>query len=449
MSGQALNARRGRPAKRAGRRGAEPRPPRPVGRRLAAVCPALAGALILLAGCSGTSTGPSPAASASPAGTVSGAASAVPDNGVLRLVVPAGPVQTGNIDPRDDWVTPFEQQTGCQVELRDAGTDALAINDVNRGIGRSYYDGVLGSPEVLGALAQAGDLQPLDVQRITGYPQLSPQLRAAPSELYGGKLYGMPYSWDSYVTGYDPAVVKPAPQSWDTLFEPASAARYAHKITVPDSPVTLALAAVYLKSAQPSLGITDPFELTKPQLAAAQQAVIAIRPSVGSFWSQDSEVIGPLGDGQYVLGAVLDHQIEEMSRAGLPTAGWPAPAATTGQGPAVADVLSWMMTAKAPNSSCMYKWLSWSASPYVQESVSAFTSDAPANPAACRGAAAANCSQYHESSLPVVRNIVFEHLPVGDCGNGQAGCTTYEQWQTAWQRISLLPAPTATASTGS
>ncbi len=226
---------------------------------------------------------------------------------------------------------------------------------------------MLGSPEVLGTLAWAGDIQPLDVQRITGYPQLSPRLRAAPSELYDGKLYGMPYSWDFYVTGYDPAVVKPAPQSWDTLFEPASAARYAHRITVPDSPVTLALAALYLKSAQPSLGITDPFELTEPQLAAAQQAVIAIRPSVGSFWSQDSDVVGPLGDGQYVLGAVLNHQIEEMSRAGLPTAGWPAPAATAGQGPAVADVQSWMMTAKSPNSSCMYKWLSWSASADVQE----------------------------------------------------------------------------------
>jgi len=448
VSGQALNARRGRPAKRAGR-GVEPRPPRLVGRRLAAVFPALAGALILLAGCSGTTTGPSPAASASPAGTVSGAASAVPDNGVLRLVVPPGPVQSGNVDPRDDWVTPFEQQTGCRVELRTADTDAQAINDVDHGIGPSFYDGVLGSPEVLGTLAGAGDLQPLDLQRITGYPQLSPRLRAAPSELYGGKLYGMPFSWDSYVTGYDPAVVKPAPQSWDTLFKPASAARYAHKTTVPDSPVTLALAALYLKSAQPSLGITDPFELTKPQLAAAQQAVIAIRPSVGSFWSQDSDVIGPLGDGQYVLGAVLNHQIEEMSRAGLPTAGWPVPAASAGQGPAVADVLSWMMTAKAPNSSCMYKWLSWSASPYVQERVSAFTSDAPANPAACRGAAAANCSLYHESTLPVARNIVFEHLPVGDCGNGQTGCTSYEQWQTAWQRVSPLPAPTATASTGS
>ncbi len=447
MSGQALNARRGRPAKRAGR-GPESRPPRRAGRRLAAAFPALAGALILLAGCSGSITAPSPAASASPAGTVSGAASAVPDNGVLRLVVPPGPVQNGNVDSREDWVTPFERQTGCKVELKNAETDAQAINDVNQGIGRYYYDGVLGSPEVLGALAGAGDLQPLDVQRITGYPQLSPRLRTAPSELYGGRLYGMPYTWDSYVIGYDDAAVEPAPQGWAALFRPASATRYAHKLTLPDSPVTLALAALYLESAQPSLGITDPFELTKPQLAAAQQAVIAIRPSVAAFWSQDSEVVGPLGDGQYVLGAVLNHQIEEMARAGLPTAGGPALAATAGQGPAVARVLSWMMTANAPNSSCMHKWLSWSASPYVQERVSAFTSDAPANPSACRGVAAANCSQYQESSLPTARDVVFEHLPVGGCGNGQTGCTTYGQWKTAWQRVASLPAPTAQASAG-
>ncbi len=447
MSGQALNARRGRPAKRAGR-GPERRPPRRAGRRLAAALPALAGALILLAGCSGSGTGPSPAASASPAGTGSGAASAVPDNGLLRLVVPPGPVQNGNVDSREDWVTPFEHQTGCRVELKITDTDAEAINAVNRGIGRYYYDGVLGSPEVIGTLARAGDLQPLDVQRITGYPQLSPRLRTAPSELYGGTLYGMPNSWDSYVIGYDGAAVTPAPQSWAALFRPASATRYAHKMTLPDSPVTLALAALYLESAQPSLGITDPFELTKPQLAAAQQAVIAIRPSVAAFWSLDSDVVGPLGDGQYVLGAVLNHQIEEMARAGLPTAGGPALAATAGQGPAVARVLSWMMTAKAPNSSCMYKWLSWSASPYVQERVSAFTSDAPANPSACRGAAAANCSQYRESSLPAAKNVVFEHLPVSGCGHGQTGCTTYGPWKTAWQRVAALPVPTAKASVG-
>ena len=251
---------------------------------------------------------------------------------MVRLVVPPGPVQNGNVDPEADWVTAFEQQTGCQIELKDASTDAQALADITRGAGRSYYDGILASPEAAGQLIEAGAVRPLEVQRITGYTQLSPTLRSAPSEVSGSRVYGMPYSWDSYVTGYDAGKVKPAPQSWSSLFEPASAARYGGKITVPDAPVTLALAALYLKSAQPSLGITDPFELTEPQLAAAVQAVTAVRHNIGTFWTQDSLVIGQLGDGQDVLGAVLSHQIVEMARAGLPTAGVPGHGRRTGYG---------------------------------------------------------------------------------------------------------------------
>ena len=384
MSGKALNARSRPYAWRGNRAG---KPSRSTSRRgLPVVAPALAAALVLLAGCSGTpaaapQAGATAAATASPGST----ASAVPARGVIRLVVSPGPVQNGNVDPKVDWVTPFERQTGCLVVLKNASTDAQAVNDVNRGTGRSYYNGVLGSPEVLGQLAAAKALQPLNVQRIAGYAALSPRLRGAASELFGGQVYGMPYSWDSYVTGYDAGKVRPAPQGWSALFAPASAAQYAGKITLPDSPVTLALAALYLKSAQPSLGISDPFELTKPQLAAAVQAVSAVRPSVGTFWNQDSVVVGQLGDGQDLLGAVLSHQIVEMSRAGLPTAGVPSPTEAAGPGTAVGEVLSWMVTSKAPETDCMYRWLSWSASASVQERVSAWTANAPANPAACRG----------------------------------------------------------------
>jgi putative spermidine/putrescine transport system substrate-binding protein len=397
--------------------------------------------MVLLAGCSGTRTGTSHAAAAT--STPGASPVSTSSRGIIRLVVEPGPVQNGNVDPRYDWVTPFEQRTGCQVELKNAATDAQAVNYVNRGIGRSYYDGVLGDPEVLGQLIKAKALQPLNLQRITGYSAISPRLRTAPSELSGAKVYGMPYSWDSYVTGYNAGKVKPAPLGWASLFAPDSASRYSGKITMPDSPVTLALAALYLKSARPSLGISDPFELTKPQLAAAEQAVSAVRHHVDTFWTQDSSVIGQLGDGQDVLGAVLSHQVVQMSRAGLPTAGVPAPTTSAGSGSTVADVLSWMMTSQAPNSPCMYQWLSWSASPYVQERVSVWTNAAPANPAACHGAAAANCSEFHEASLPTARNLVFDHLPAGDCGNGLTSCTDYPKWQAAWQHITGEAAPTS------
>jgi putative spermidine/putrescine transport system substrate-binding protein len=438
VSGQALYARSQQEAER-GNRGRERARYATGRRRLAVALPALTGVLVLLAGCSGTRTGATPAAvanSAAPSSSLSA--------GLIRLVVPPGPVQNGNVNPRYDWVTPFEQRTGCQVLLKNASTDAQAVRDISQGAGRSYYDGVLGDPEVLGQLVKLTAIQPLNVQRITGYAQISPRLRTAPGEVSGGKVYGMPYLWDSYVTGYDVGKVKPAPQSWTSLFAPDFASRYPGKITMPNSPVTLALAALYLKSAQPSLGISDPFELTEPQLAAAQQAVSAVRSQVGTFWAQDSSVIGQLGDGQDLLGAVLSHQIVQMSRAGLPTAGVPALTAATGAASPVADVLSWMMTAQAPVAPCMYQWLSWSVSNYVQERVSAWTNEAPASLAACRGAAAANCAGFHETSLATARNIVFDHLPVSNCGNGQTGCTDYTQWQSDWQHITGEPTVTPT-----
>ncbi len=264
---------------------------------------------------------------------------------MLRLVVPPGPVQNGNVIPQVDWVTPFEKQTGCQVDLKNANTDAEAAKDITAG--GSYYSGILASPELAGA---ADQLPGRRAAQHRAHPRLHGARRGPPHRAdrgLRGKTYGVPYAWDTYVTGYDAGKVNPAPQNWNALFAPASAARYAGKITMPDSTATIALAALYLKSAQPSLGITDPFELDKTQFAAATQAVNAVRHNVGTFWSQDSSVIGQLGDGQDVLGAVMTHQIAEMARAGLPAAGVPAQATAARSGETIGYVQSWLMSAHA------------------------------------------------------------------------------------------------------
>ena len=38
---------------------------------------------------------------------------------------------------------------------------------------------------------------------------------------------------------------------------------------MPDNPIQIADAALYLSKTQPKLGITDPYELTQPQFNAA------------------------------------------------------------------------------------------------------------------------------------------------------------------------------------
>jgi putative spermidine/putrescine transport system substrate-binding protein len=352
---------------------------------------------------------------------------------MLRLVVMPGPVQNGNVNPQADWVTPFEKQAGCRVELTNAYSDAQAESDIAGG--GAAYDGILASPEVAGQLIAARAVAPLNVGLINGYGALNPTLRSAPSQVSGGTVYGIPYLWDSYVAGYNSGQVKPMPQGWSAVFAPPSAARYVGKITLPDSTATIALAALYLKSARPSLGISDPFELDKTQFAAAVQAVNAVRRSVDTFWTQDSSVIGQLGDGQDVLGGVMNHQIDEMASAGLPVAAVPAPATVGRSGPAIAYVESWLMSAKAAHPSCMYRWLSWSASEYVQERASTWTNDAPVNPMACTGPVSGTCDRFGEAGLASTRNVVFEHLPVSNCGDGRTGCVAYAQWQAAWRRI--------------
>ena len=55
--------------------------------------------------------------------------------------------------------------------------------------------------------------------------------------------------------------MKPAPTSWSSIYD----STYKGKITVPDNPIQIADAALYLMKTQPSLGIKDPYELTQSQ----------------------------------------------------------------------------------------------------------------------------------------------------------------------------------------
>jgi len=50
------------------------------------------------------------------------------------------------------------------------------------------------------------------------------------------------------------------------------------EVSIPDNPIQIADAALYLESAKPSLGITDPYELTQTQFTAAVNLLKAEHP---------------------------------------------------------------------------------------------------------------------------------------------------------------------------
>jgi putative spermidine/putrescine transport system substrate-binding protein len=351
-----------------------------------------------------------------------------PGEGSLRLLGMAGYLEDGSTDPRQNWVVSFERHTGCKVFYTDV-PDASSIPAALGFHGGDFYDGVLAPPAVAGRLIGDRRVAPLNTRLIRGYASIGAELRSQGAMESGGRPYGLPYVWSSYVLGYDTSSVKPAPSTWSALFDPASAAKYAGKIILPDSPFTIALAASYLKVTKPSLAITDPYELNGTQFAAAVALLKSVRNSITQYDSADPQVIDRLASGSAVLGAVLPRHVNLLDRAGRRIASAAPASGTTGY----ADF--WLMNAAAPHPNCMYMWLTWSITPQVQEQAAGWTGTAPVNPAACDGTARQVCAIYHAADPAYLGKIAFARVPARDCGNGKHDCAGWDQWQSEWRSI--------------
>ncbi|WP_262401305.1 hypothetical protein [Actinomadura sp. CNU-125] len=79
-----------------------------------------------------------------PVGVAKVASTLGPGEGVLNLVTLPGYIENGGNDPRVDWVTPFEERTGCKIGWKVV-TTPREMADLMRDGGR-HYDGVAARP---------------------------------------------------------------------------------------------------------------------------------------------------------------------------------------------------------------------------------------------------------------------------------------------------------------
>jgi putative spermidine/putrescine transport system substrate-binding protein len=379
---------------------------------------ALAVALTVLAGCSGEGD--------RRASTVRVARTIGQGEGALTLVAWPGYSENGSSDPRVDWVTPFEERTKCKVSVKNAAT-AQEMVDLMSDPDRRY-DGISAPPEVAGQLIASGQVSPVNPDLINGFKDVDRDLRSQLTK--DEKVYGVPFVWGVNQLMYDPKMVQPAPTSWSALFDPAEARKYAGRMIVRDSPLTLADAALYLRSRNRSLDITDPYSLTREQLDAAAKVLAAQRPMVRSYWLHPSDAINSFASGDAVIGEVWPYHVDVLSRAGRSVTGVTPREGVTGW------MDAWMVGARAEHPSCMYQWLNWMTSPDVQQQVAEWDGVAPANPEACSSdrLKAEFCTTYHVGDREYIDKVVFAHTPSRDCGGGRRDCTDYKDWTRAWDR---------------
>jgi putative spermidine/putrescine transport system substrate-binding protein len=365
----------------------------------------------------------------------------------LELIAWAGYVEDGTSEGGEDfdWVTPFEDETGCQVNVTYGDTSDEMVTLMRQG-GGTVYDGVSASGDASNRLIAGGDVGAID-------PSLFPQFEnvigplnpdgGTNNEHYvvDGKVYGTPYMYGPNFLMYNTEEVKPAPTSWDVTFETDSP--YAGSITVYDSPIFIADAAMYLMAHNPELGITDPYELSQEQFDAAvdllkAQAEMVVRP-----WALYTDEIDGFVDGSMLVGTAwpINLSLAELDApvdAVIPSEG------VTGW----AD--TWMISANAPHPNCMLKWMDWTMQPEVQAEVAVWYGAAGSNTLSCdatrdllvdfygKGAdEAVDTVRYSNcGNVEFLDSIYLWKTPVPDCGDDRGNiCIDYSEWTQAWTEI--------------
>ncbi len=255
-----------------------------------------AGALAL-AGC-GSSGGGSSSAAGTPAAPpkVTMLSALGQPEGQLNLIAWAGYAENGSNDKTVDWVTPFEQQTGCKVNVKIGNTSDEMVTLMKTG----QYDGVSASGDATLRLIYGGDVAPVNTALVPNYATISDFLKNRPWNSVNGQMYGIPHGWGANVLMWNPAVVTTAPTSWGAVFDAASP--YKGKVTAYDSPIYIADAALYLKATKPDLKITNPYELDATQFSAAVELLKTQRSLVGEYWADYTKEVNSFEAGNSVIG---------------------------------------------------------------------------------------------------------------------------------------------------
>jgi putative spermidine/putrescine transport system substrate-binding protein len=328
----------------------------------------------------------------------------------------------------DSWVKPFEESTGCKVNRKYAGSSDEMVALMRQG-GGAEYDLVSASGDASLRLIYGGDVQPIDVNLIPDWKNFVPELKAPPYNTVHGVHYGLSYEWGPNVLLWNTEKIKKAPTSWAAIYDEA----YKGEITVPDNPIQIADAALYLMTKKPELKIKDPYELTEKQLDAVVALLKEQRPLIKKYWALASDEIELFKNGDAIIGAAWPYQTGALKDAKVAVEDTIPEEGATGW----AD--SWMLATKSQHVNCAYKWMAYVSTPKVQAQQAISFGETPANPKACapmNEIEAGSCSKYHlDAPSSHFEKIHFWKTPQKACGNGQENCTTYTAWQRKWQEI--------------
>jgi putative spermidine/putrescine transport system substrate-binding protein len=372
-----------------------------------------------------TATSPSGSAAA-PASSAAEKPGAGKAEGQLNIVAWPGYIERGETDKAYDWVTSFEKDTGCKVNVKTAATSDEMVALMTQG----GYDLVTASGDASLRLIAGKRVKPVELSRIPAYATVDERLKMAPWYAVEGKAYGVPYQWGPNVLMYNTNVFKKAPTSWAVVFEEqklGDGKSNKGRVQAYDGPIYIADAALYLMKKRPELGIKDPYELTQPQYDAVLEVLRNQKKLTHRYWHdatvqmsdfKNDGVVASSSWGYMVNGLVADKQPIASTIPAEGSTGW---ADTT------------MLSADVKNPECAYKWMEWSLNPKLQIALSEWFGSVPVVPAACKEEAPNKTDACKINGFDRFAQIHFWRTPTGTCSQGT--CVPYSRWVTDYVAV--------------
>ena len=346
--------------------------------------------------------------------------------GQVNILAWPGYVEDGSTDPAVDWVTPFEEATGCMVNVKTFGTSDEAVKLVQGG----GWDVVSASGDATLRLIYGDSVQPVNTDLIPSYADVFEDLKMQSHNSVNGVAYGVPHGRGANLLMWNTDKVTEPLDSWAVTFEADSP--YAGAVTAYDSPIFIADAAVYLMATQPELGITDPYALDQAQFDAAIALLEQQKELVGEYWSDYTKAIQAFNSGTTAVGTSWQVIVNLAQAEGGKVEATKAKEGATGWSD------TWMITKDSPNVNCAYKWLDWIASPEVNAQAAEWFGEAPANTKACEFTAdKAHCDTFHAGDTAYWEDVYYWNTPTAQCLDGRTDvqCVPYSEWSTAWAAL--------------
>lgn len=210
----------------------------------------------------------------------------------------------------DDWVQEFEEKTGANVEVAFVASDDEIWAKMKGSEGKDYDIFAVNAAQ-LQRYIDAGLTTPIDLDKIPNQKNQLPRFNDL-SKVQGltrdGKVYAVPFAFDSIGLIYDVEKVSPPPDSMSILWDP----KYKGKVLAYDNgEYNFSFTALVL-------GYPDPFNLSPEQYEEIKKKLIELKGNVLTFYTNmdDGTQIYQNNDVALIWANFGQQQVKAMKAAG-------------------------------------------------------------------------------------------------------------------------------------